>query len=39
MTKLSEIEGIGESYSAKLTGAGITSIENLLENYSEKKRP
>jgi predicted flap endonuclease-1-like 5' DNA nuclease len=37
MTKLSEIEGIGEAYSAKLTDAGITSIENLLESYCEKK--
>jgi len=37
MTKLSEIEGIGETYSAKLTDAGITSIENLLEVCSEKK--
>jgi predicted flap endonuclease-1-like 5' DNA nuclease len=37
MTKLSEIEGIGEAYSAKLTDAGITSIENLLESCCEKK--
>tara|TARA_R110001606_G_scaffold361754_7_gene515274 strand:- start:193889 stop:194293 length:405 start_codon:yes stop_codon:yes gene_type:complete len=37
MTKLSEIEGIGESYSAKLTDAGITSIENLLKTCCEKK--
>jgi predicted flap endonuclease-1-like 5' DNA nuclease len=37
MTKLSEIEGIGEAYSAKLTAAGITSIENLLESCCEKK--
>ena len=37
MTQLSEIEGIGESYSAKLTDAGITSIENLLKTCCEKK--
>tara|TARA_R110002049_G_scaffold249890_12_gene424256 strand:- start:26 stop:430 length:405 start_codon:yes stop_codon:yes gene_type:complete len=37
MTKLSEIEGIGETYSVKLTDAGITSIENLLESCGEKK--
>jgi len=37
MTKLSEIEGIGEAYSAKLMDAGITSIENLLKTCSEKK--
>jgi predicted flap endonuclease-1-like 5' DNA nuclease len=37
MTKLSEIEGIGYAYSAKLTDAGITSIENLLESCCEKK--
>jgi predicted flap endonuclease-1-like 5' DNA nuclease len=37
MTKLSEIEGIGESYSATLTNAGITSIEHLLESCGEKK--
>lgn len=37
MTKLSEIEGIGEAFSAKLSDAGITSIENLLETCCEKK--
>tara|TARA_R110002050_G_scaffold9504_1_gene33303 strand:- start:464605 stop:465009 length:405 start_codon:yes stop_codon:yes gene_type:complete len=37
MTKLSEIEGIGEAYSTKLTDAGVTSIENLLKIGSEKK--
>jgi predicted flap endonuclease-1-like 5' DNA nuclease len=37
MTKLSEIEGIGDAYSAKLTDAGITSIENLLESCCEKR--
>lgn len=37
MTKLSEIEGIGEAYSKKLQEGGITSIEQLLEVGSEKK--
>ncbi len=37
MAKLSEIEGIGETYSAKLEEAGITSLENLLESACEKK--
>ncbi len=37
MTKLHEIEGIGETYSAKLEKAGITSLENLLETCCEKK--
>lgn len=37
MTRLSEIEGIGEAYLATLTDAGITSIENLLETCCEKK--
>ncbi len=37
MTKLSEIEGIGETFSAKLQEAGITSIENLLKTCCEKK--
>jgi predicted flap endonuclease-1-like 5' DNA nuclease len=36
MTKLSEIEGIGETYQAKLKDAGITSIENLLEECGAK---
>ena len=36
MTKLSAIEGIGESYSNKLAGAGIASIESLLENCAGK---
>lgn len=31
MTKLIEIEGIGESYAAKLHAAGVASLENLLE--------
>ena len=37
MTKLSEIEGIGEVYSNKLQEGGITSIEQLLEVGAEKK--
>jgi len=37
MAKLSEIEGIGETYSTKLEEAGITSLENLLETCCEKK--
>ncbi|MBF0186906.1 MAG: DUF4332 domain-containing protein [Magnetococcales bacterium] len=31
MTKLVDIEGIGDVYADKLTEAGITSIEDLLE--------
>ena len=31
MTKLTKIEGIGETYSAKLNAAGIDTIEELLE--------
>jgi predicted flap endonuclease-1-like 5' DNA nuclease len=37
MTKLVDIEGIGEAYAAKLEAAGLTSIENLLEVCCEKK--
>jgi len=37
MAKLSEIEGIGDTYRAKLEAADITSIENLLEVGGEKK--
>lgn len=37
MTKLSEIEGIGDTYAAKLEDSGISSIENLLEVCCEKK--
>lgn len=37
MAKLSEIEGIGETYASKLEGAGITSTENLLELCCEMK--
>ncbi len=37
MTKLTEIESIGEVYSAKLEDAGITSVENLLQTGGDKK--
>jgi predicted flap endonuclease-1-like 5' DNA nuclease len=37
MAKLSDIEGIGEAYAAKLKGAGVGSIEKLLEMGCEKK--
>lgn len=37
MTKLSDIEGIGETYSTKLEDAGITSLENLLDVCCVKK--
>jgi len=31
MTKLLDVEGIGETYALKLKGAGIGSLEALLE--------
>lgn len=37
MAKLSEIEGIGEAFAAKLEGAGISTIEGLLDAGSTKK--
>ena len=37
MAKLSDIEGIGDAYAAKLKSAGITSLENLLNTGCEKK--
>ena len=37
MTKLSEIEGIGEVYASKLEEGCIASIEQLLQAGSEKK--
>ena len=37
MTKIEKIEGIGEVYAAKLTEAGITSVEQLLESSLTKK--
>lgn len=37
MTKLSEIEGIGEAYSEILKIAGITTLEKLLDTCCDKK--
>lgn len=37
MTKLVKIEGIGETYAAKLEAAGVMSLEALLESGSTKK--
>lgn len=37
MAKLSDIEGIGAAYSAKLEAIGINSMEQLLEACSAKK--
>ena len=37
MSKLSDIEGIGEVYSAKLEEAGISTLEQLLDAGSERK--
>ena len=37
MTKLSDIEGIGEAYSNKLGEAGIRSIDELLKIGCEKR--
>lgn len=37
MAKITEIEGIGESYGTKLEGAGIDTVEKLLEQGCEKK--
>ena len=37
MTKLVEIEGIGETYAAKLQAADVKSLEALLEKGSTKK--
>ena len=37
MSKLSDIEGIGDTYSAKLSESGITSLESLLKACCEKK--
>ena len=38
MSKLSMIEGIGESYEAKLKEAGVSSMEKLLETCATKKQ-
>ncbi len=37
MTKLVEIEGIGEAYAAKLQAAEVKSLESLLEKGSTKQ--
>lgn len=37
MTKLVEIEGIGETYAAKLEAAGVKNLEALLEQGSSRK--
>ncbi|MCV6613721.1 MAG: DUF4332 domain-containing protein [Cellvibrionaceae bacterium] len=37
MSKLSDIEGIGEAYAGKLEAAGVTSLEDLLVKCAEKK--
>lgn len=37
MSHLSDIEGIGKSYSTALKLAGITSLENLLDTCCNKK--
>ncbi len=37
MAKLSEIQGIGEQYSAKLEALGITSLVKLLDACASKK--
>ncbi len=37
MTKLTDIEGIGEAYAVKLKEAGVTSLEKLLDTGCEKK--
>jgi predicted flap endonuclease-1-like 5' DNA nuclease len=37
MAKLSEIEGIGETYQAKLEAEGINTVEKLLDDCCEKK--
>jgi predicted flap endonuclease-1-like 5' DNA nuclease len=37
MSKLSMIEGIGESYEAKLKDAGVKSVEGLLKSCATKK--
>ena len=37
LSKLSEVEGIGEVYAVKLEGVGVTSIEQLLQVGSTKK--
>ena len=37
MTKIIEIEGIGETYAAALTGAGVATVEALLDTAGSEK--
>ncbi len=37
MTKLTEVEGIGEAYASKLSAAGCTTQEQLLEDCGQPK--
>lgn len=37
MTKLSDIEGIGDTYAEKLSAAGVKTIEALLKTGGDKK--
>ncbi len=37
MAKLTDIEGIGETYQSKLEAEGITTVEKLLDDCCEKK--
>jgi predicted flap endonuclease-1-like 5' DNA nuclease len=37
MTKIVDVEGIGETYAKKLSDAGITTVEALLEKGCEPK--
>jgi len=37
MAKLTDIEGIGETYQSKLQAEGITTVEKLLDDCCEKK--
>ena len=37
MSKISDIEGIGDVYSTKLEAAGITTLDDLLKTCCEKK--
>jgi len=37
MAKLSQIEGIGKKYAAKLEKAGVDTLENLLQKGCKKK--
>jgi hypothetical protein len=39
MTKLTEVEGIGEGYAKALDGAGIDTVEELLKGRRHPQRP